>query len=168
LTAGHAVLAKQGVQVTVSDLFGVGGKRLLDELQLDPAFHARVLSLRRLIDAFDFEVDVLAKRITAQLARHPGFKAIQAIDGVGPLLGMVFVAEIGDVTRFQVLELLVRNAGRVLTRSQIIDRVWGPQYVGDTRTLDVHVKRIRTKIEKDPAAPSHLLTVRGVGFRLQP
>src|SRR5258706_15639955 len=113
-----------------SDLFGVGGKRLLDELQLDPAFHARVLSLRRLIDAFDFEVDVLAKRITAQLARHPGFKAIQAIDGVGPLLGMVFVAEIGDVTRFQVLELLVRNAGRVLTRSQIIDRVWGPQIRG--------------------------------------
>jgi transposase len=107
----HAVLAKQGVQVTVSDLFGVGGKKLLDDLRLDPAFHARVLSLRRLIDAFDFEVNVLAKRITAQLARHPGFKAIQAIDGVGPLLGMVFVAEIGDVTRFSRPQQLCAWAG---------------------------------------------------------
>ena len=72
------------------------------------------------------------------------------------------------VKEFQVLELLLRNPGRVLTRSQLIDRVWGPGYVGDMRTLDVHVKRIRTKIEKDPATPRHLLTVRGVGFKLQP
>jgi transposase len=96
----HAVLAKQGVQVPMSDLFGKGGQQLLDDLQLDPAFHARVLSLRQLIDAFTFEADVLVKRITGELAHHPGFKAIQAINGVGPLLGMVFVAEIGDVTRF--------------------------------------------------------------------
>ncbi|EYR63845.1 XRE family transcriptional regulator [Actinotalea ferrariae CF5-4] len=67
---------------------------------------------------------------------------------------------------FELLELLLRNAGRVLTRRQIIDRVWGSDYVGDTKTLDVHVKRVRAKIEKDPAAPVRLLTVRGLGYKL--
>jgi transposase len=107
----HAVLAKQGVRVPLSDLFGVGGQRLLDELELDPAFNARVLSLRQLIDKFTFEIDVLAKRTTAQLARHRGFKAIQAIDGVGPVLAAIFVAEIGDVTRFSRPEQLCSWAG---------------------------------------------------------
>ena len=79
----HAVLAKQGVRVPMSDLFGVAGTKLLDELALDAAYHARVLSLRRLIDAFTFEIDVLARRTCGQLARHPGFRAIQAIPGVG-------------------------------------------------------------------------------------
>jgi two-component system, OmpR family, response regulator RegX3 len=69
---------------------------------------------------------------------------------------------------FELLELLLRNAGRVLTRSQLIDRVWGADYVGDTKTLDVHVKRLRAKIEPDPAAPKHLLTVRGLGYKLEP
>jgi two-component system, OmpR family, response regulator RegX3 len=68
---------------------------------------------------------------------------------------------------FDLLELLVRNAGRVLTRGQLIDRVWGSDYVGDTKTLDVHVKRLRAKIEPDPAAPSHLVTVRGLGYKLE-
>jgi two-component system response regulator RegX3 len=67
---------------------------------------------------------------------------------------------------FDLLELLLRNAGRVLTRGQLIDRVWGPDYVGDTKTLDVHVKRIRAKIEPDPGAPRYLLTVRGLGYKL--
>ena len=67
---------------------------------------------------------------------------------------------------FELLELLLRNAGRVLTRGQLIDRVWGSDYVGDTKTLDVHVKRIRAKIEADPAHPSRLLTVRGLGYKL--
>jgi two-component system, OmpR family, response regulator RegX3 len=66
---------------------------------------------------------------------------------------------------FDLLELLVRNAGRVLTRGQLIDRVWGSDYVGDTKTLDVHVKRLRAKIESDPGAPKHLLTVRGLGYK---
>ncbi|RRD06327.1 DNA-binding response regulator [Arachnia propionica] len=66
---------------------------------------------------------------------------------------------------FELLELLVRNAGRVLTRSQLIDRIWGSDYVGDTRTLDVHVKRIRAKIEPDPSHPVRLVTVRGLGYR---
>ena len=68
---------------------------------------------------------------------------------------------------FVLLEFLVRNAGRVLTRGQLLDRVWGADYVGDSKTLDVHVKRLRSKIEADPSAPRHLLTVRGLGYKLE-
>jgi two-component system response regulator RegX3 len=68
---------------------------------------------------------------------------------------------------FDLLEYLIRNAGRVLTRGQLIDRVWGSDYVGDTKTLDVHVKRLRAKIEPDPAAPRYLITVRGLGYKLE-
>ncbi|HEY2765270.1 MAG TPA: response regulator transcription factor [Pseudonocardiaceae bacterium] len=66
---------------------------------------------------------------------------------------------------FDLLEYLLRNVGRVLTRGQLIDRVWGADYVGDTKTLDVHVKRLRSKIEPDPSSPRHLLTVRGLGYK---
>jgi two-component system response regulator RegX3 len=69
---------------------------------------------------------------------------------------------------FELLELLLRNAGRVLTRIQLIDRVWGSDYVGDTKTLDVHVKRLRSKVESDPAVPRHLVTVRGLGYKFEP
>lgn len=68
---------------------------------------------------------------------------------------------------FDLLLMLMRNAGRVLTRGQLIDRIWGSDYVGDTKTLDVHVKRIRAKIEKDPANPAHILTVRGLGYKFE-
>jgi two-component system response regulator RegX3 len=68
---------------------------------------------------------------------------------------------------FDLLEYLMRNAGRVLTRGQLIDRVWGADYVGDTNTLDVHVKRLRAKIEPDPGSPKHLVTVRGLGYKLE-
>ncbi len=68
---------------------------------------------------------------------------------------------------FDLLELLMRNSGRVLTRGQLIDRVWGADYVGDTKTLDVHVKRLRAKIEQDPANPVYLLTVRGLGYKFE-
>jgi two-component system response regulator RegX3 len=68
---------------------------------------------------------------------------------------------------FELLELLLENANRVLTRGQIIDRVWGSNYFGDTKTLDVHIKRIRSKIEDDPARPVHLLTVRGLGYKFE-
>lgn len=68
---------------------------------------------------------------------------------------------------FDLLEYLMRNSGRVLTRGQLIDRVWGADYVGDTKTLDVHVKRLRSKIEADPASPVHLVTVRGLGYKLE-
>jgi two-component system response regulator RegX3 len=68
---------------------------------------------------------------------------------------------------FELLEILLRNAGRVLTRGQLIDRVWGSDYVGDTKTLDVHIKRLRAKIEPDPTAPRHIVTVRGLGYKFE-
>ncbi|SIJ95150.1 response regulator transcription factor [Rothia sp. ND6WE1A] len=69
---------------------------------------------------------------------------------------------------FELLEMLLRNAGRVLTRSQLIDRVWGSDYVGDTKTLDVHIKRLRSKIEPDPSVPRYVVTVRGLGYKFEP
>ncbi|MGA0867214.1 MAG: winged helix-turn-helix domain-containing protein [Candidatus Nanopelagicaceae bacterium] len=68
---------------------------------------------------------------------------------------------------FELLEFLMRNAGRVLTRNQLIDRVWGSDYVGDTKTLDVHIKRLRAKVEKDPANPTLIQTVRGLGYKIE-
>jgi two-component system response regulator RegX3 len=68
---------------------------------------------------------------------------------------------------FELLEMLLRNAGRVMTRGQLIDRIWGSDYVGDTKTLDVHIKRLRTKIEPDPANPQYLITVRGLGYKFE-
>ncbi|ROO90244.1 two-component system response regulator RegX3 [Actinocorallia herbida] len=69
---------------------------------------------------------------------------------------------------FELLEVLLRNAGRVLTRMQLIDRVWGADYVGDTKTLDVHVKRLRAKIEPAPSTPRYIVTVRGLGYKFEP
>jgi len=69
---------------------------------------------------------------------------------------------------FELLEMLLRNAGRVLTRGQLIDRVWGADYVGDTKTLDVHVKRLRSKIEPEPSNPCYIVTVRGLGYKFEP
>jgi two-component system response regulator RegX3 len=68
---------------------------------------------------------------------------------------------------FELLEFLVRNSGRVLTRVQLIDRIWGSDYFGDTKTLDVHIKRLRSKIEKDPANPVFILTIRGLGYKFE-
>jgi transposase len=101
LKAGvHAVLAKCGVAVPMSDLFGVAGQQLLTDLRLPEVYAGRITSLRRLIDAFSFEIDLYAKMTTARLAGHPGYTAVQAIDGVGPILAALFVAEIGDVHGF--------------------------------------------------------------------
>jgi two-component system response regulator RegX3 len=85
--------------------------------------------------------------------RHTG-----AVDGAAVSL---------PLKEFDLLELLLRNAGRVLTRGQLIDRVWGADYVGDTKTLDVHVKRLRSKVEPDPANPKYLVTVRGLGYKFE-
>ncbi|AJE66469.1 XRE family transcriptional regulator [Corynebacterium glutamicum] len=68
---------------------------------------------------------------------------------------------------FDLLEYLLRNAGRILTRGQLIDRIWGADYVGDTKTLDVHVKRLRSKIEEEPSRPRYLVTVRGLGYKFE-
>jgi two-component system response regulator RegX3 len=118
----------------------------------------------------------LIARIRAVLRRgveaeDPGSPVLQA----GPVRMDVdrhVVSVHGDpvplpLKEFDLLEYLIRNAGRVLTRGQLIDRVWGSDYVGDTKTLDVHVKRLRAKIEPDPAAPRYLITVRGLGYKLE-
>ena len=69
---------------------------------------------------------------------------------------------------FVLLEALLNNAGRVLTRGTLIDRVWGPGYVGDTKTLDVHIKRLRSKVEPDPRSPVSIITIRGLGYKYEP
>jgi transposase len=107
----HAVLAKEGVAVPVSDLFGVAGRALLDTVPLARAYTVRVESLRDLIELYDREVAMLDGEVAAALAGHDGFRAVQRIPGVGPVLGAVFVAEIGDVGRFDRPEQLASWAG---------------------------------------------------------
>jgi transposase len=107
----HAVLAKQGVIVPVSDLFGVAGRELLENVALDQAYRMRVDSLVELIDVFDSEVATFDIEIRRRVADHPGWKAVQAVPGVGPVLGAVFVAEIGDVHRFATARHLCSWAG---------------------------------------------------------
>ena len=96
----HAVLAKCGVQVIMSDLFGLEGEQLLDRLVLPAPYAARIQSLRRLIDHIDDEVDLFTRLSRGRLVADPGFVAVQQLPGVGPVLAAVFVAEIGDVSRF--------------------------------------------------------------------
>jgi transposase len=96
----HAVLAKEGVVVPMSDLFGKAGMALLAEVPLGRAYRLRVSSLVELIDAFDYEVEAFRRMIAEQLDGHAGYRAIQAIPGVGQVFAAIFVAEIGDVTRF--------------------------------------------------------------------
>jgi two-component system response regulator RegX3 len=116
----------------------------------------------------------LIARIRAVLRRQVGSQQADSALEVGPIRMDVerhLVTVRGEpvslpLKEFDLLELLMRNAGRVLTRGQLIDRVWGSDYVGDTKTLDVHVKRLRAKIEPDPGSPAHLVTVRGLGYKL--
>jgi len=107
----HAVLAKCGVAVPMSDLFGVGGTQLLDSLQLPAPYAARIASLRRVMDTLDFETDVFVKLARGRLAQDPGYRAAQTIPGIGPILGAVLVAEIGDITRFASADKLTCWAG---------------------------------------------------------
>jgi two-component system response regulator RegX3 len=119
----------------------------------------------------------LVARIRAVLRRHGEVDdALDAALEAGPVRMDVerhVVTVAGEAValplkEFELLELLLRNAGRVLTRMQLIDRIWGADYVGDTKTLDVHVKRLRAKIEPDPALPRYVVTVRGLGYKFEP
>ena len=107
----HAVLAKCGVAVAMSDLFGVAGTDLLNGVALPAAYAARIASLRRVMDLLDFEIDVFAGLVKGRLLRDPGYVAVQTIPGIGPVLGAVLVAEIGDIARFPSAEKLTCWAG---------------------------------------------------------
>jgi transposase len=111
----HAVLAKCGIQVLMSDLFGVAGTSMLNDLvdgrALPKPYAARIASLRRIMDLLDFEIDVFTGLARAQLVGDPGFAAVQTLPGIGPLLGAVLVAEIGDITRFTTAAKLTCWAG---------------------------------------------------------
>lgn len=121
---------------------------------------------------------VLLSRIKAVLRRAPDRSSghsESAVVEVGPIKldnerHIVTFAGAGismPLKEFELLEYLMRNAGRVLTRDQLIDRIWGSDYVGDTKTLDVHIKRLRSKFEKDPANPELIQTVRGLGYKME-
>jgi transposase len=107
----HAVLAKEGVRVPMSDLFGAGGQKLLDDCRLGDVYAVRVTSLRHVIAVYDTEIDIVQGHIDQRLAGHVGYRAVQAIPGVGPVLAAVFVAEIGDVSRFRSADKLCCWAG---------------------------------------------------------
>ena len=120
----------------------------------------------------------LVARMRAVLRRSPGETIDESGREVVEVAGVKLDASRHEVTvdgapvamplkEFELLELLLENAGRVLTRDVLIDRIWGPNYVGDTKTLDVHVKRIRSKIERDPANPKRIKTIRGLGYRYE-
>ena len=126
-----------------------------------------------------FRLRELVARVRASLRRGRGDDAGVAQPGEVLEIGEVRldaarheVAVRGErvalpLKEFELLELLLANAGRVLTRDVLIDRVWGPNYYGDTKTLDVHVKRLRAKVEDDPGNPERIVTVRGVGYRYE-
>ncbi|MFD1714562.1 response regulator [Amnibacterium flavum] len=109
--------------------------------------------LRRRIDPIEDETLLRVGPIVMDVERH-----IVTVDGRDTAM---------PLKEFDLLELLMRNAGRVLTRGQLIDRVWGSDYFGDTKTLDVHIKRIRAKVEEVPSDPQLLVTVRGLGYRIE-
>jgi two-component system response regulator RegX3 len=130
-----------------------------DDYVTKPFSHRELLARIRAVMRRGSEPDEL---LTATLQGGPVRMDVErhtvVVDGVPVPL---------PLKEFDLLELLLRNAGRVLTRGQLIDRVWGADYVGDTKTLDVHVKRLRSKIEPDAANPKYLLTVRGLGYKFE-
>lgn len=124
-----------------------------------------------------YRVHELVARIRAQLRRVKMDAAVEPLNDTAVVVGEVVLdsdehrvtvsgAEITlPLKEFEVLHLLLTNAGRVLTRETLIDRVWGADYVGDTKTLDVHIKRLRSKIEIDPTVPERIVTIRGLGYK---
>jgi len=125
-----------------------------------------------------FRLRELVARMRAVLRRAPSGSAAAESSESLEYDGLVLDAEKHEVhlrdtlvplplKEFELLQLLMANAGRVLTRETLIDRIWGPNYVGDTKTLDVHIKRLRSKVEDDPSRPSRITTVRGLGYKFE-
>ncbi|MGW0072396.1 winged helix-turn-helix domain-containing protein, partial [Streptosporangium sandarakinum] len=156
--------------------------RLPDAITHSPGDQGGVLNLTAILIVLlamtkPFSSRELVARIRAVLRRQGDTEETEsAVLTAGPVRMDVdrhVVAVRGDqvqlpLKEFELLEVLLRNAGRVLTRGQLIDRVWGADYVGDTKTLDVHVKRLRAKVEADPSNPRCILTVRGLGYKFDP
>jgi two-component system response regulator RegX3 len=189
--AGLAEFDRNGADIVLLDLMlpGMGGTDVFRELRqrggvpvimvtARDAEIDKVVGLELGADDYvtkPFSTRELLARIRAVLRRGETADASDAVLAAGPVRMDVERHQVGvngsevplPLKEFDLLEYLLRNAGRVLTRAQLIDRVWGADYVGDTKTLDVHVKRLRAKIEPDPANPQYLLTVRGLGYKLQ-
>lgn len=187
-----AVFERDGSDLILLDLMlpGIPGTEVCREIRT----HSNVPII--MLTAKDSEVDIVVglelgadDYVTKPYSSRELLARIRAVlrRRVDPDLGDGSVLEVGavrmDVDRhtvavsgadtamplkeFELLELLLRNAGRVLTRGQLIDRVWGSDYFGDTKTLDVHIKRIRSRIEPNPSEPRMLVTVRGLGYRFE-
>ncbi len=127
-----------------------------DDYVTKPFSHRELLARVRAVLRRGQDVELLPDVIEAGGVRMDVERHEVWVDGQGVKLAL---------KEFELLEMLLRNAGRVMTRGQLIDRIWGADYVGDTKTLDVHVKRLRGKIEDDPAHPRLLVTVRGLGYK---
>lgn len=189
--AARAALAQPGLDLVVLDLMlpHVDGSVLLAEIRRSSDIPVLVLSAK---DAVFTKVDMLrlgaddyvtkpfshrelVARIRAVLRRGQDSELLPEVVEVGDVRMDVERHEVqvrGELVRmalkeFELLEVLLRNAGRVMTRGQLIDRIWGADYVGDTKTLDVHVKRLRSKIETEPSSPTRLVTVRGLGYKYE-
>jgi two-component system response regulator RegX3 len=191
-TAGLELFARQGADLVLLDVMlpGVPGTEVCRQLRQTSKVPIimltakdseidKVVGLELGADDYvtkPFSTRELVARVRAVLRRQV---SVQEVDpqlstlAAGPVemdIDRHLVTVNGEdvklpLKEFELLELLLRNAGRVLTRTQLIDRVWGSNYVGDTKTLDVHVKRVRSKIEPDPSNPRYLITVRGLGYK---
>ena len=182
----HSVMGKEGVLPAVGDMFGIAGQAALDAMEMAPSYTTRVESLRDLIRLYDREVAMLERQIHRQLRDHPGYKAIQVLPGVGRTIAAVFVAEIGDVTRFpgpeqlcswagltpkhfesdtKVIRGRVTKQGSKLVRWAAIEAVTGPRRRG---TLESDFRRIaerRGKMKARTAVARRLLTLVYYGLR---
>ena len=190
-TQGLAEFDRHGADLVLLDLMmpGLGGNEVCRQLRVRGSTPVIMVTAR------DSEIDKvvgleigaddyvtkpfshreLVARIRAVLRRGQDTDLVPDVIEVAPVRMDVARHEVtvGDtrvklaLKEFELLEMLLRNAGKVLTRGQLIDRVWGSDYVGDTKTLDVHIKRLRAKLEADPANPQYVLTVRGLGYKYQ-
>ena len=193
---GLELFTKGGIDLVLLDLMlpGLAGtalcRRIREQsrvpiimLTAKNSEYARVIGLDHGADDFvskPFSMLELIARIRAVLRRNQGaVEASGVVDDDIPLVCGDISMQVGQhqvtvrgesvffpLKEFELLEYLMQNKGRVMTRHQLIDRIWGSDYVGDTKTLDVHVKRVRSKIEEDPAHPKYLTTVRGLGYKI--
>ena len=129
-----------------------------DDYVTKPFSHRELVARIRAVLRRGSEPDLAPATLEAGPVRMDVERHVVTVDGEPQRL---------PLKEFELLEMLLRNTGRVLTRGQLIDRIWGADYVGDTKTLDVHVKRLRSKLEKDPSNPQHLVTVRGLGYKFE-